>query len=284
MNENQAYFIVTRNGRQIDLVKQAHFKKGQFNRVLLNNDRNWAVELDFDPVLDEDFGVTVNKQQINLSERMWDILEAQGVGAMVRGLWLQTSKDRVDTNAKEKKEGTPSVSEEVMAESEKFFRKPSAPSAEKQDKADEKVKKKAEKTAKETGEKKEDVERRLKEETQRERFKKFFEPNEGAPFYRVEMFGSQIRLYLNTRHKFFSDIYAGPNSNPKVKAAIEILLFVLGGCEIDATEELELFYQTERNEWSKRLHIALTKLDERDPVEDQESADHPDEELAESAA
>jgi hypothetical protein len=286
MKENQAYFIVTRNGRQVDLVRQAEFKKEGYNKVLQNYDRNWAVELDFDPVLDEDFGITVNKQQINIHERMWNILEAQGVGAMVKALWEKFTKMRQDTIAKEeaqKKEG-PRLSEVVMAESEKLFRRPAPLSAEKQDKADEKLKQKAEKTAEETGEKKEAVERRYKEQSQKERFKILTEANEGAPFYRAELFGSQIRVYLNIRHKFYSDVYAGPDSSPRVKAAIEILLFVLAGCELDATGDLELFYQSERNEWSKRLNIALAKLDQRGPIEDEQSANHADEELKSAAA
>jgi len=285
MKENQAYFIVTRNGRQIDLVRHAEFKKDAYNKVLQNYDRNWAVELDFDPVLDEDFGITVNKQQVTISERMWDILQEQGVGAMVKGLWEQLNKFRTDAKAKEEQQKQGSrLSETVMAESERLFRKPSTPSPEKQDKADEKLKQQAEKIADETGERKEDVARRYKQQTDKERFKLFTEANEGAPFYRAEQFGSQIRVYLNTRHKFYSDIYAGPSSNPKVKAAIEILLFVLGGCELDATGELELFYQAERNEWSKRLNIALTKLDQKGPVEDEEAAAHADSEVVEAAA
>src|SRR5262249_24484477 len=133
MSENQAYFIVTRNGRQIDLVRQTHFKKTQFNKSLQNYDRNWAVELDFDPVLDEDFGITVNKQQIDIKERMWDILDDQNVGAMVKALWEQGNKDRATAKADEEQKDSARVSEQVMAESEKLFRKPIAPSAEKQD-------------------------------------------------------------------------------------------------------------------------------------------------------
>ena len=253
MTDNQAYFIVTRNGRQIDLVRRAEFKKEAYNKMLQTCDRNWAVELDFDPVLDEDFGITVNKQQVTISERMWDILQEQGVGAMVKGLWDQINKWLADAKAKKQQaEEASRLSETVMAESEKLFRKPATPSPEKQDRADEKLKQQAEKIAEETGEPKENVERRYKQQTDRDRFKLLTEANEGAPFYRPEQFGSQIRVYLNTRHRFYSDIYAGPSSNPKVRAAIEILMFVLGGCELDATGELELFYQAERNEWSKQ--------------------------------
>ena len=66
MKDNNAYLIVTRAGRQIDLVMRSHYPKDDLNKKNLNIfDRNWAVELDFDPELDEEFGITVNKQQVN---------------------------------------------------------------------------------------------------------------------------------------------------------------------------------------------------------------------------
>ena len=34
MTDNQAVFIVTRNGRQIDLVRRAEFKKEAYNKML----------------------------------------------------------------------------------------------------------------------------------------------------------------------------------------------------------------------------------------------------------
>lgn len=92
MKENNAFFIVTRAGRQIDLVGKTQFGKPEF--TLVNNDRHWAIQLDFDPVLDEEFGITVNKQQVTLSERIWDKLKEQGVPGIIKGLRKDFKQDK----------------------------------------------------------------------------------------------------------------------------------------------------------------------------------------------
>ena len=274
MKENQAYFIVCRAGRQVDLVQQAQFPKNAFNKVLGNNDRNWAVELDFDPVLDEDFGITVNKQQVVMSERMWAILADQGVGQMVKALWETANKARKEKKADdEAADNKPKESEQIMSESDKFIRKTAKPSREKETKAKERVIAEAEKQAKETGKPVEEHTEAIVEQTKRDPYKLILEKREGAPFFRMEQFGAQKRLFINTAHLFYSDLYSGPGATPRVKTALELLLFAIGSCELDATEEMELFYQMERAEWSKRLRVHLTLLDKREPVEDAESSD-----------
>ena len=44
-------------------------------------------------------------------------------------------------------------------------------------------------------------------------------------------------------------------------ALLELLLFVLGDCELDSNDERQLFYETERAEWSKVLNVALDRLE-----------------------
>ena len=280
MKENNAYFLVTRAGRQIDAVRQARFPKDQYNKSLQNNDRNWAVELDFDPTLDEEFGVTVNKQQISISDRMWDILESQSVGVMVKALWEQYAKDAKATAAKKDSDSNQArTSEEVLQESEKFIKKPKTISPEKEEKAKERVVDDAKKEAEKQGKQLPEVIKEYIENTQKQPFKVLFESREGAPFFRPEQYGSQQRLHINTAHPFYGYFYDSPQSSKHVKDALELLLFTLGGCELDSTDEKELFYQTERNQWSERLNIALKLLDKRDPVEDQNAANDAQSEL-----
>jgi hypothetical protein len=64
------------------------------------------------------------------------------------------------------------------------------------------------------------------------------------------------------RSRFYTDVYAGENSNPSVRAALEVLLFVIGDSELDSSGDRRLFYQTERAEWSTRLNVALDVLSE----------------------
>lgn len=273
MKENQAYFIVTRSGRQIDLVRLAGFPKEAYNKALQNYDRNWAVELDFDPVLDEDFGITVNKQQVSISDRMWEIFESQGVGAMVKALWEAHSQDRSKMKSKqESDEGKVKDSEEIMAEAEKFTRKPKITSPEKEQKAKQKVLDEAEKQAQETGRPKDEHVVEIIKITTERPYRVILEEREGLPFFSMDQFGAQKRLFINTSHRFYKDLYSGPNPTTRTKTALELLLYAIGSAEIDSTGDMELFYQNERAEWSKRLNISLSLLDRRDPVEDAESA------------
>ena len=76
----------------------------------------------------------------------------------------------------------------------------------------------------------------------------------GSPFFRLVPVGAQKRLWINRGHRFYSQVYAGPDSNEGTRAQWEVMLFTLGDCEISASEELAEFYSSERVEWSRRLH------------------------------
>ena len=272
MKDTHAYFIVTRAGRQIDLIRNTNFPKDDFNKVLVNYDRNWAVELEFDPMLDEDFGITVNKQQVTISDRMWAILQDQGVAAMVKSLWTDCEKMRKKAKADAEPADKTKASESTMSEAEKFFTKSARPAPEKETKAKERVYDEAKKKAKETGRPEEDHVKEFAHEIHERPYKVLFEHREGAPFYRLALFGSQRQLYINTAHKFYMNLYAGDGSTPRIKSSLELLLFVLGTCEAEATGDIELFYQSERAEWSKRLNVALSVLDRKEPTEEAEEA------------
>lgn len=112
MKENNAFFIVTRAGRQIDLVGKTQFSKPEF--TLGNNDRHWAIQLDFDPVLDEEFGITVNKQQVTLSERIWDKLKEEGVPGIIKSLRKDFTEDK-GRKISSKNGSAPKYSESIMS-------------------------------------------------------------------------------------------------------------------------------------------------------------------------
>lgn len=273
MQETDSYFIVNRAGRQIDLVRKAKFPKEAFNKTLVVYDRNWAVELEFDPVLDEDFGITVNKQQVAISDRMWSILQDQGVGAIVKSLWTDAEKMRKENKASVKPETEMKDSEAVMTEAEKFFTTPPTPSPEKEEKANERIIEEAKKKAKISGKPETEHVKELAEEVHQRPYKVEYEKRgAAAPFYRMELFGARRNLFINTDHSFFLKLYAAESSTPRVKSSLELLLFVLGSCEVEAGGDRELFYQSERAEWSKRLNVTLNLFDRKEPSEVEDEA------------
>ena len=276
MKENNAYMIVTRAGRQIDLVTRTHFSKPADNITIINYDRNWDIELDFDPVLDEEFGITVNKQQVTLSERIWQKLADEKVPVIVKGLRSRFKKETDDLKEETERQR---ASEEVMKEAAKFSTRPrNKPSDKKQERARQNARSEAKKKAEQTREPEQLVMQGLLEEYSARPFVIEFESLEGAPFYRVEQYGPQVRVWVNRRHRFYTDIYS--SADARLRSALELLLFTLGTCEVESEGDRELFYSVERTEWSRRLETVLALLDRHASVEDAGSAAAEAEEVA----
>lgn len=265
MKDNNAYFILTRAGRQIDLLTRSQFSDDDYNFPIQVYDRNWAIEMDFDPILDEEFGITVNKQQVTISDRMWQILEAKGVHLIARSLNRRYTKEARDQKAKADK-GEEKTSESIMVEAEKFESKPVVVSPEKEEAARQKIENAAEEKAKLTNRSKEEHIKEIINEVSARRYEVHFESLEGAPFYRAELYGPQVRLFINTRHRFYTDLYEALPA--RAKAALELLLFILGRCEIEASGDREIFYRKERGLWSERLDVRFALLDRRDSILD----------------
>lgn len=260
MKENNG-LVMLRAGRQIDIVTKIP------DATIVNYDFNWGIEIDFDPTLDEEFGVTTNKQQITVSERMWDLLKQNGVLNAMKELRARFQSERKKKKAKEQPEEK--ESEKVAADTLKLrARKAVPPSPEKEEKSRKLLDEETTRIAKDTGKSEETV----KKEIESRPFKVDFEELPGAPFYRMLQVGGQKQLRINLSHRFYSDMYTGPHASPRLQAALELLLIVLGECELDSEREREAFYRTERPEWSRRLEIMLEDLDQRDPIVDSQSA------------
>jgi hypothetical protein len=273
MKENNAYFIATRAGRQIDLVTKTNYPKEELNAGILSIfDRNWAIELDFDPELDEEFGITVNKQQVSLSERTWQALMDNGLPSIIKNDLRKSFKKAKDEEKAKEDANAPKQSEQVMAEAEKFAKKRAPLPDSKKEQARKKMEAAAEKEAEETERPKEEVQKKLLEQAQAKRHVILFEALEGAPFYRPDLFGPQTRVWINTRHRFYTEVYDGLKSVPRVRAAVELLLFTLAEEELTADGDRDVFYKQERKQWSDRLELLLQLLDRKSSLEEQQSA------------
>jgi len=265
LKENHG-IIVLRNGRQIDVLHRTPWT------TFVNYDYYWKVEIDFPATLDEEFSITTSKQQIGLSERMWELLKQQGVYRVIETLRKRGKADRAIIKARRDEQGsdTKRASEEAMEKTAKFkTRKPAEP-VERQKEVQKLLDIEIARRAKGSGVPVVQVAAALEAEAKTRPYKVEREALIGAPFYRVAQVGSQRLLYLNTTHRFFTDVYSGPESAPRLRAALEIVLFVLGEAELDATDERHLFYQGERFEWSKLLEVALDRLDQIDVAEAEE--------------
>jgi hypothetical protein len=247
--------IVSRAGRQIDVVTRCPWT------TFVNYDVYWKVEIDFPPALDEEFAVTTSKQQIVLSERMWDLLKAHNVYKAIEDMRAKDKLARAKLQASRDQGGEQKKpSEATMEEAGKFKTKPPVMPVERQKEVQRKLQLKAAARAEQLDISVEEAEKGLESEAQGRPYKVEVENLPGAPFYRMEQIGGQKILYLNGQHRFYGQVYAGPDSTPRWRAALEVMLFVMGDCELDAADDRRRFYETERAEWSGRLSVALDLL------------------------
>jgi Histidine kinase-, DNA gyrase B-, and HSP90-like ATPase len=264
--------VVLRNGRQIDVLRPPR-RLGSINTT---TDRFWAVEVDFDPGLDDLFSITTSKQQVTPDDRVWDMLADKAnlfkAIATMRTAYEKDAK-KIATEAEQAKDEQ-RASVEAIEGAKKFAttREPED-TVERRTEAEENLDKEARKRAGKSGLKPEAIERELV--ASREGITHTVETEDlpGAPFFRCVQEGGTRVLYLNVAHPFYTDLYRGPGATPRLRAGLEVLLWTLGNAEVDANPESDRrkFYERERvSEWSPKLADALSQLKTIGLVEDEE--------------
>jgi hypothetical protein len=156
-----------------------------------------------------------------------------------------------------------------MEETEKFEPRPDKPSDRKKAKAREELETTATVISDTTGRPREQVLEELEERTKKRRFELEFQSIPEGPFYRPKRLGEQKRVIINTLHPFYTKVY---DATPEIKAALEVLLFVLAEGELEAEGDFETFYRSARTSWSERLHHALDELKHDDDMRDKAAA------------
>ncbi len=257
---------ICRDGRQIDCIAPRHTK-------FQNADINTKIEIDFDPELDEFFGITTSKQQIVIDEVMWDKIEQGGrLRDLVKDI-RERVKQRYDQLKAKMESGddpeVPRSSEVAMMETEKFKAKPDVVSDRQKQSAKKNLEDTATRVSEKTGKSKQDVVEELQERAKARRFEVEFQSIPEGPFYRPYRLGEQKRVIINTQHPFYTKVYSVA---PDVASALEVLLMVIAEAELEAEGDAEIFYQTSRSRWSERLRYALDRLSPDDEMRDKASA------------
>ncbi|HEY0316764.1 MAG TPA: ATP-binding protein [Solirubrobacterales bacterium] len=249
--------IVLRAGRQIDVVTNG------LPTVFVNYDRYVGLEIDFPPALDEYFGVTTHKQQITLSERILQLLDENGVWKTLEQLRKRSREMRADLTAaydSPPNEDDKRPSEIAMEEAVEFD--PPEPESERKAKKEEEGREAAIDDLVSKGVSRQDAEQVVETVEKDRPFRVEVESNPEGPFYRAELRGGQVVLLVNSKHRFYTDVYAaasGPDG-ARFRQSLEVVLFVMAKAEVEASGERELFYKSERQLWSSRLTVALAKL------------------------
>ena len=253
--------IVLRMGRQMDVIMRHPWADEGRMSSWRAEDRYWQIELDFPADLDEKFSVTTSKQSVRLDDSIWDALAKSGVKKLISDIKARYKEDIGKIKSAEGRDKDQRPSEQAMENAAEF--KGARPSAEQSAAAERNkaaVDVEAGRKAEQTGLPFDDVKAKLEEELARRKFIVLEEQVHGAPFYRPEGIGPQKRIWLNTTHPFYTDLYAGPKSTSEIRAALEVLLFVIGGEETIAMDKRLEFYERERSKWSDELRTSLREL------------------------
>jgi hypothetical protein len=249
-----------------------------------NYDANLKIEINFDPELDEYFGITTSKQQIVPDEEMWERLRQKGSNSgglydLIRDLRGRLRKLRSDLKAKAAQTAgdAPKPSEAAMQHTERYKGTVAEMTEEQKQEALRHLEKRAKQVTTATGTPYDVVLRDLTSETSKWRWGVSYDSVPEGPFYRPERLGERKCLIINTDHSFYSKVY---ESNPALKPALEVLLFVLAERELECTSDFRFFYRSERSRWSDRLRDALDFLisDESTENETAVSAEESEEE------
>lgn len=263
--------LICREWRHIDTVKP-HGTKFQ------NYDVNIKIEVNFDPTLDEYFGITTSKQQIVIDDEMWEKLQHDGKGggaliALVNDLRTKFERAQDELSADWENRETAELSRPSVAAmevTEKFRERAPEPTPEQVQEAVRNLENHADEIAALTKKPREEAIRELQETTSNRHWEIEFAAVTEGPFYRPYRLGEQKRVILNTEHPFYTKMYFP--SGPDVRAALEVLLFVLAERELDSQGDALTFYKSERQKWSERLRHALELLVAEDAMADKATA------------
>lgn len=255
--------VVARMGRVIDTAIPPNKYM-----TLVNYDRYHKIEIDFDAGLDEEFNVPTTKQRVDVSERIWEILQEHGLFKVVEKLRKMTRADieRRET-IKDVKPDEQRPSEVAMERAAATTPAPSPVAEEKRSQQGRRrLRQEAEKKAVETGKPVEEVEQALEAEYAGKPYKVEKRAVPGGSFFEVEYFGGTKRLWLNTETRFYTNLYAATGTTPSQRFALEVLLFSIGDCMLESRDEFRAMYDVELPNWSRKLEYALAQLEQNSSV------------------
>lgn len=214
--------IFSRNGRLIDVQTRTPWT------TFINNDRYIKVELEFSATLDEAFGVTTSKQQVTVSPFVWDQLRAAGLPKAIEQLRNKVREAKLKRRlaAFAPAAGERRLSERAMGHASLLSRDL-------------------------------DGEQQYGLDLRENAYLLAFENEPGAAFFRLSRDGATRTLCLNTAHRFYDEIYAGPASTAEVRSTLELLLFSFGDTILGTGEDMRASHERQILSWSRRLELAL---------------------------
>lgn len=245
-------FSIVRARREIDLIKSPYHAKHW-------TDTWYRVEIRFEPELDELFNVTHTKQHASIKRGM-TIYEKLREAIVAN---VATLKDMIVARGKKAHTATTVRAEEAVQRVLPRLKPVEGLS----DKSESEVTAEIRDFVGKAGFDKSTEERkRLEERLSTYTVLIEYEQLPGAPFYRIKVVGRSIVVLLNTAHRFYERVYRRiEEESPQGKTGIDLLLMALGRSEALGGEDLRIWYDDQRHEWSQHLKAFVEQLDEPEP-------------------
>lgn len=292
IRKNRRGMSFVRAGREIETVdvfpKTAkEHSKGMGDWPLLQSYAyHWGVEVRFDPVLDEVFGITNDKQTVRPIEDLWRLLAAEKIDAQLGREQTYQRKTRAEHAEKEKAAKAERATNATMAETAAAAadtmagKKPRVADRDKP-KAREEFDAEVNRRSKVDDVSKEAARQAVIDEAKRRPYIIDFYDEPRGPFYKPEWLnGQQIVVMINRQHSFFQTLYAPLlqlSSGGDAKQALDVLLITLARAELDVDDgDPRDWYITQRERvWSSFLDDAYRSLQQKLAPADEEASEKP---------
>jgi len=264
MNRNKGALTLTRAGRQMSVVSSLQFPTKENNFDITNNHRNWNVEVDFHPGLDEQFHVPSSKQSASPGVEAWLEFEKHKMHLVISEMksdWdKQNAIRRNKLKAQSREDGTHKVVQDVITEVRKKDIKSGTPEdvIEAIENKKEQIKSQLNTNGKTTTS---EIKNILEEVDLDFEFREESRPE--SPFYRVQLDGNtgQVAIYLNTAHLFYQTLFT--NVSVAQQDALKYLIYSIADTELNASPQGRLWYKRHRPLWSEKLSQTLTEHKKR---------------------
>ena len=276
-------YLMLRAGRQIDVISG--------DGAWQSNDRNIKIEIDINPALDSLYQITTAKQQVTLSARATDVFMQDGthnlgltrLRAEMRAQYKKDCYEEVKESPTEDRDKAVEQVLSILPELEKIDTR--GPSARLEAIAEEAEEVEIEAQRRDTGEDKEVVRERVRNEAKVKPFSVVFDTQGEAPHYTPSRIGQKKILTINTDHPWYTKVLRVSSDQD----AWLHYLWVQGKAELDSKDyttpgkDLSWFYRHERTHWARLLRESLNDLRSDASIEDRINATEAAAEVLEDA-
>ena len=265
---------ILRANREIEVIQKFPYKEGEgwgkWPTALQAYALHWGAELRYsDPVLDDLFGVTNNKQGATLTEPIWKILAKAKLDAAMGAASSAVTQERKKEEKQRRQQPAlndpdqPNAATTAAGLADTLIGPPKL-SDEDTERGRVELEDEVEAEASATGASIEEARKAVRDRKKKKPYKVDFHTAEGGVFYVPSTnTGLQTVVSVNRAHPFYEQCYErlGTLDDPKPRETLDLLLIALARAEVRDGSPVEVYEAERTYQWSSFLDTALKALD-----------------------